>query len=405
MPSPMSGARGVGVIAFVLVLLASIALAGVAAGQNQVTLTITVVDSNGEPVEDVDLTAEWNGGETTGTTFSNGRVFIEVPEGADVTIAVDHPEYVRNEPLTVEDASAEDVEVPVVDSGTATIEVTDDAGPVADAVVRLRQGGTLVVNGRTNGQGTLATGAIEQDTYRLVVFKEGYRRNVTDLTVDGSVEASLRISEGSAVATVTVTDDHYDPAEPVRDATVEVADIGSVQTLAGGEATISVPVNDAYEVTVSKDGYDPNTTTIDVGESPVAANVTINRSPSVNVTTANDRIVVGESVRVSVVDEYEEPVPGATVSLDGSEVGTTDDGGTLDVTIESAGEHTIGAAAGGLSDSTTVEGVEAAVEETVTTAPPTNTTSEGGPGFSFLAPVVALIALIAVALLGRTATQ
>jgi nitrate reductase NapAB chaperone NapD len=400
----MSGVRGILAAVVAITLLASAALAGVAAGQNQVTLTVTVVDGDGDSVADADLTAEWNGGDATETTRSNGQALIDVPEGADVTITVDHPQYVRNQPYEVEDASGEEVEVGVVRSGTATIEVVDDDGPLADAIVRLRQDGNIVVNSRTGSDGTLRTDAIERDTYRLTTFKEGYERNRTDLVVDGSVEQTMHVSEGSVALTVTAMDDHYDPARAVRNATVSVADIGSVRTLSGGEATISVPVNDEYEVTVDKDGYDASTTSVDVSEDPAAQNVTINRSPLVNVTAANDRVVVGESVRVTVVDEYGEAVEGATVSLDGAEVGSTDADGELDVTVESEGEHTIHAASGdaSLTDTTTVEGVEPGAEETVvTTAPPTNTTSEGGPGFTPTTALLAIVALIAIALLVR----
>lgn len=399
----MSGVRGILAAIVAITLLASVALAGVAAGQNQVTLTVTVVDGDGDPVSDADLTAEWNGGDATETTRSNGQALIDVPEDTDVTITVDHPEYVRNQPYEVEDASGEEVEIGVVESGTATIEVVDD-GPLADAIVRLRQDGNLVVNTRTGSDGTLTTDAIEQDTYRLTTLKEGYERNRTDLVVDGSVEQTMRVSEGSVVLTVTAMDDHFDPAQSVRNATVSVADIGSVRTLSGGEATISIPVNDEYEVTVDKGAYDANTTTVDVSEDPVARNVTINRSPLVNVTAANDRIVVGESVRVTVVDEYGEAIEGATISLDGAEVGSTDADGELDVTIEGADEHTIHAAAedGSLTDTTTVEGIEPDADETVTTAPPTNTTtSEGGPGFTATTALLALVALIGVGLLAR----
>lgn len=85
---------------------------------------------------------------------------------------------------------------------------------------------------------------------------------------------------------------------------------------------------------------------------------------------------------MTVVDEYGVPVTGAAVSVGGSQVGTTDDGGVLNVEVPAAGEQTI----------------EATATETATataTAAETTTTGGGGPGFG---PLVALVALLVAAI-------
>lgn len=99
------------------------------AAQNDVTMTVTVVDQNGEPVgSGVTVAATWDGGETTGQTASNGKVFLDVPEGADVELDIDDDRYVRNQPLLVSDATQRDVDLRVSPQGVATVSVTDTDG-------------------------------------------------------------------------------------------------------------------------------------------------------------------------------------------------------------------------------------------------------------------------------------
>jgi PGF-CTERM protein len=168
-----------------------------------------------------------------------------------------------------------------------------------------------------------------------------------------------------------------------------------------------VPVNRDYEVTVSKDGYVSASRSVSVDERPEQVSFIINREPAIGVDAANDRVVVGESTRLTVTDEYDEPVAGATVSVGGSEVGTTGEDGTYDVEIPEAGNTTVEVRAEGLSDSVTVEGVDPGGEatptatptatETTTTATQTETEGGGSPGFGALAAVLALLALVALA--------
>lgn len=396
----MGRARRFALLAAVILTLAAVGVAGVAAAQSQVTLTITVVDADGETVSDLDLTASWDGGDVTSTTEANGQALASVPAGANVSITVDDPTYVRNRPYEVVNATGEDVEVPVARSGTAVVEAVDDGDPVGQAIVRLRQDGDLVVNARADDDGRFVSDAIERDSYSLTVYKAGYARNRSDLTVDATVERTVSIEEASTELRVTVTDDHFDPPEAVREASVGVGDIGTVQTLSGGEASISVPVNDRYELAVTKDGYETTEASVRVQESPEQVNLTVQRTPSVNLTALNERVVVGESVRITVVDEYGDPIEGATVTRDGTQVGDTDAEGVLAVPIESAGVHEIGATEGTLTDTTTVEGVEpGGAEDATDTATRTVTpTAENGPGFG---AVSALVALLGTGLLAR----
>lgn len=371
-----------------------------------VTLTVVVEDSSGETVEDVNVTVSWDGGSKAGETFAIGKAFFDVPEGSEVTIDVDDDVYIRNEPVVVSDVEEQTVTLDVSRQGTATVTAEDPNGPVEDARVRLSQGGQTVVSARTASDGTVTTAPVEQGDYTLSVVKAGYASNLTSLTVDGDVTKSMRIEEASVLVTLTVVDDHFNESRPIENARISVEEPdSSVTTTGSGEQTLRLPVNRRYDLSVTKDGYDTTTLDISVGESDLEETVTINRSPNLTVEPASSRIVVGETVQVVVTDEYGEPVADATVDLDGTEVGTTNEDGESTVSIEESGEHTIAAAAEGLSAEATVEGVaggDGTPTDTQTTAETTTTTGGApggaGPGFG---PVVAVLAVVAAGLLAR----
>ncbi len=392
----------------VAVLVLSTASVGVVAGQSNVTLTVTVVDGNGDPVSDADLSATWDGGGPVNeTTRSNGQALVDVPEGANVTISVHDEDYVRNAPFEVTDASTREVEVTVSQSGSATIDVVDGQGPVADTIVQLRHDGNLIINERVDDDGSYTTRDIEQGEYELRVWKAGYLRNTTDLTVDGDVTREVRLRQGSRLLGVNVTDDHYSPPRPVADANVSVEGVvSSASTLSNGETTLQVPVNTEYEVSVSKGGYETNTTTVRVRESRENVNLTIKRTDALEIEAGQQRVVTGEPVRVTVTDEYGDPVADADVAVDGDSAGQTNDDGTASVAIDAAGDHDVTASSGDLTANTTVEGIQAggdATTEANGTAEGNESTGTGtdlaGPGFTAVGAVVALVA--AGLLLGR----
>ena len=397
----MTRNRAHAVLFLVAALCLSAALPGVVAGQNNVTLTVTVVDGNGNTVSNVDISATWEdgGGPVNETTRSNGQALVDVPEGANVSISVHDDDYVRNTPYEIEGASTGEVEVRVAQSGSATIDVVDAQGGVGGAIVQLRHDGNLVVNQRTGSDGTLETRDIEQGDYEVTVWKQGYLRNKTDLTVDGDVNQQVRIEQDSRLLKVTVKDDHFSPPRAVADASVEVAGVGTVSTLSNGETTIQVPVNSKYDVTVTKDGYETNATSVRVKEATQNATLTIQRTDAITLEPSNGRVVVGESVRVTVTDEYGDPVPGADVAIGGESAGQTNDDGVASVSIDSAGTHNLTATSGDLEATATVEGVQAGGDEETATeseTPATGTTTEtsdfSGPGFTLAGALAALVA-------------
>ena len=76
--------------------------------------------------------------------------------------------------------------------------------------------------------------------------------------------------------------------------------------------------------TAQKENYETVTEQVRIRESNAEIRLNVSRSPVVTLSADNDRIVAGETVGLSVRDEYGDPIEGATVRLDGDPVGETD---------------------------------------------------------------------------------
>jgi PGF-CTERM protein len=399
-------------LAVVVAFVAPGAIGTVAA--QDVTLDITMVDQDGDPVGNVDFTVTWNGtegGPENYSTSASGRRLVDVPEGADVRISIADDQYIRNSAYTITNASGQAVEISVARSGQATITVQGPNGPVANADVTVRSGFSDIDSTTTDADGTATTARIEQGTYNFRVYKSGFLTNVTEIFVSGQTDRTIQLERGSVEARFTVVDDHFDDPRPLENATIRIPRLGTtLTTFADGTGTAGVPVNNRYDVTVSKDGYGSETRTLIVREEAASLDLSIQRVPAMNIDTDQDRNLVGESTTLTATNEYGEPVSGATVSVDGEEVGQTNDAGQLDVPIERTGDITIEVSGQSRSGSVTVQGVEPATEPTGTAAPtdtatatgtatdsPTETAGDSGPGFGIGAAVLALAGVLLLA--------
>lgn len=405
------------VLALVVAAVAQGLVGGAAAAD--VTLTITVVDQDGDPVSGVDIEVTWDGGDggpVTATTRANGQALVDVPNGSNVEITIDDDTYIRNSPYIVFNAQTQNVEVPISRSGTATITVQDSDGPVSSAEVSLTGDSGELDTFTTDEDGVITTGRLERGTYDFTVSKPGFFSNDTSITVGNDTSETIRLRRGTVEAQFEVADDHFTPPKPVANATIEIPRLGTtLSTLSDGTRSTNVPVNREYEVTITKDGYDTETTTLTVRESSVSSEVAIQRTPAAEVEPTNQRVVVGESTILTVTNEYDERVENATVSVDGDIVGTTNSQGQLTVLINQSGNVTIEATSGDVSDSVTVEGVAASQPSTPTavstptptepqsatpteaatgtpTDPATETPGGSGPGFGVFVTVFALLA-------------
>ena len=399
-----------------LLVLAVPAALGPAAAQEQATVTLTVVDRADERVGGVDLRVVWNNGEGSEnvTTRANGQVLVDVPSGADVEVRVTDDEYLRNRPAAFFGVTGGELEVPVSLPGTARVTVSDASGPIEGADVRL-SGNGVTRTVETGADGVAVLGPVERGSYGVRVSQPGYLSNSTGVVLDGTVNRSVTLSEADRQLSVRVVDDHFEEPEALAEATVDIQGVATLTTGSNGQRGTTVAVNSDYRLTVTKQGYEAVTRTVSVGESDESVTVAIQREDAVSIETTSDRVVVGEVTRLTVTDEYGQPVGGAAVSVEGSQVGETDDRGVYDLAVETAGNQTVTVSTDGLSASVVVEGVEpgsqatqsptetAAPTETATATPtpdPT-TTGGGGPGFGALAGLVALLALAAFAVLRR----
>ena len=395
-----------------LVVALSVAAGGTAGAQEDlVTLTVSVETPGGTLLGGATVTASWDGGSRSRTTASNGKAFVDVPDGEDVELTIESGSYVRNFPVTVDGASAREVTLTVFPRASAEITVTDGDGPVQDANVRLRKDRRDVVASTTDDGGVVESGTIESGDYTVVVSKSGYYVTEEEVDIRGDTELEVSIERGTVTLEVNVTDDHFDPPRPVGEATVDIRGSGSVVTQPGGIGRISVPVNAWATLEVTKEGYETTGVSEFVAEEDKRVDVSIQRTPAISTDLLNRRVVIGESTSLSVTDEYGDPVAEATVRVDGEAVAETDEAGQAVIQVESAGNHTVVVRTGSLeAEPRTVVGVsEAEAAGTATEAevgeePEPTTASEETdadlPGFGV---EVALLALaLAVGLAARS---
>jgi hypothetical protein len=408
-PLEFTGVTRNSVVSFVaLVIVVSVLAPTTAAAQGDtVTMTVSVQDQRGNNISGATVTASWDGESTDGRTAGNGKVFLDVPQGSQVQLTVEHPGYVRNQPVVVANATEEEYTLPVFRKGSLRLTLEDSSGPLAQARVIVRKGDFAVVDRTSNAQGVVDTGPIEYGNYTVTVMKPGYPRTRETFTVDGNVEGTMRVDSASVPVEFVLRDDHFDPPRPVPDATVVLNDDEArATTLSNGRVEASVPVNTEVTYVIRKEGYRERSGTFRVGEEPRTVNLTVQRIPALSIERSNERVVVGESVTVTVRNQYDEPVAGVTVSLDGESVGQTDSNGVLRVPVESAGEHTISVRRDQAAAQTTVEGVAGATATptpTTTTPAPEQPEEEEPVGISTpgFGPAAAALALVALALLAR----
>jgi hypothetical protein len=335
--------------------------AGAASERAPVTLTVTVTDNFNSGISNAKVTASWDGGSESSRTRANGQALIDVPEGATVRLFVNHSSYTLNNPVVVEDAATEEVQVEVFRKADAAVTVRSDGSTIEGATVTLTKNGEsrAAARGKTGSDGVFETGTIEKGTYTVSVVKPGFERNETTVDVEGSANVRVGIEVGSATVKFSVVDDHFDDPRAIEGAKVKVEGptSGTFNTSGSGTVQFGLPVNAKYTVTVTKDGYETAERTVAIAEADKSVSFTINRKPSLSVEAVNERVVVGEKVQVTATDEYGKRVANATVEVDGETVGATDGEGVYRVTIDSAGEHTITVEANGASGSVTVEGV------------------------------------------------
>jgi hypothetical protein len=229
--------------------------------------------------------------------------------------------------------------------GSISLTVTDGDDPVAGATVTVRRNGETVLSGETGTEGQLSTGPLEDGSYTVAISEPGYGERSVSVTVDGTdAQRTIALEPGSVELSIQAADRRTD--EPLADALVDVAGVGSVRTGGDGTQTVRVPVNSQLSVSVSKDGYETASATVVVDESPESVTLATTRRVSLSLSLAREEVEAGETVAATVTDAYGDPVVGAAVLVDGEAVAETGGDGTVAVPVEEAGEHDVRARAG-----------------------------------------------------------
>ncbi|WP_178916250.1 transglutaminase domain-containing protein [Natronomonas gomsonensis] len=152
--------------------------------------------------------------------------------------------------------------------------------------------------------------------------------------------------------------------EPVRNGSVRLDGSEVARTDDGGQATVPLPDAETVEIVVERGDASGNRT---VNLTRATPEVTATPSPtqtpptdSPNLTVEPSWLLALPTSPASVVLEYDgQPVPNATIAVDGETVGTTDRNGTIAVTLPFADSTTVTASASpdGPTTATTVEGM------------------------------------------------
>jgi hypothetical protein len=341
--------------------------AAVAQQQQPVEAEVIVKDRAGNRLSDIEVTAEWGDGQTNSdTSTSRGRVLIDVPPNTDVEFSVNDSDdaFVRNhQPVRVDSAALDEpVTIQMAPRGGVTFAVVDTNGnPVEDTQLQLTHESDprTVDIVETGTDGTVTVSGIEQRSYNVNILRAGYLREQQIVEVnEQEVSEEIEIESARVTVDFTVLDDHFSEPRPLEGAEVEIAGGQRVPTDASGEAQARIQVNDDYEVTTILDGYQERTTTLRVGEKPTSLEIRTQRNPAISINQLQNAIVVGQPTQVTITNAYDEPVEGATVSLNDDTVGETDLQGQVVFNITQAGANTIEASYQSLSAETMLEGVD-----------------------------------------------
>lgn len=400
---------GVTLLVVSLMVVGGIAVLGTASAQEETTITVSVTDEDGNPIQGATVTAEWDDtdeieeGDNSGETRSNGNVLLDVPSNAaaaDVEITAEHPDYVQNLPVPVENTS-EVIDVQMREPGSVSIRVVDtNDNPVNNVRLRVRHTNNAIVDVVSTGpDGIAELSEIEQRSYVVDTNRPGYLGNKTEFELDeSSINHRIRIEQRNVEIEFKVTDNYLDA--PLEGATISVNGNPAGTTTSDGTQISRRGVNDNYDITVSKDGYNSVTRQVRVGEEPTDFEVSIRRTPEINIGQLQTAVVTGQQTQVEITNAYDDPVSGATVFLNGNSVATTNEEGVAMFEVTEAGDNSLVVESGTLEASATIEGIdESSGNETQNeTMDDGDDDGDGGadsvgPGFGLVAAVLAIAGL------------
>lgn len=336
--------------------------------QQKTDIDVIVEDRNGNRLSDIEVVVSGSEGEIeSDTTTSQGSALLEGPVNQRVELTVNDTdgEFVRNlQPLRVRTSTLDGpVTIQMAPRGQIDFSVVDSNGEqIQDARLRLSHldDPRNVETVFTDADGTATVSNIEQRTYSVDVLRAGYNRAEATVELNSDSNTStVELERNSVNVDITVVDDHFEEPRPLDGVTVDIPKTGgSPLPTDDGQTQARLPVNDDYQLTTLLDGYQETTTVLSLGQAPTDIQLQTQRDPSLSINQLQNAIVVGQPTQVTVTNAYDEPVEDAAVSLNGETVGRTDTQGQIVFNITQAGNNTIEASANGLSDSTTLQGVD-----------------------------------------------
>jgi hypothetical protein len=374
-------------------------LASPVAAQSDDGFRVVVTDDTGEELADATVNASWGGTRESKTTTSNGTVVFDVPRGEAVFLTVTHPDFASDEQQVVSDLS-DPARVEFRTTGTLVVTASGGGDRLENARVTLTDEETneTVLTGRTGDDGRFTSETIDQGVYNVTVSRTGYFAVEERVAVYGRTTVSTQHQRGSIEVRVTVVDPYFSPAEPVAAADVRYDGYDGDTTTGNGVVRLLAPLNSRDVLVAEKEGYTTTERTISVGESRRDLTVNLSRTPALDASLSASSVEAGESVTLTVRNAYDDPVTGATVTLDGEHVATTENG-TAEFSVP-PGDHEVVVATAETETalSVTGESTPTATVRTEPTPPPSPTpdaptTETTGPGFGLLAALVALLLL------------
>ncbi|MEF8812186.1 MAG: PEGA domain-containing protein, partial [Bacteroidales bacterium] len=309
------------------------------------TITFNVIDESSEAVEGAEVSI---GGEVLASTDASGVAMIDTINGT-YSYTVTKSGYQDVEGTVTVSDSDESVNVALKEAKyTVTFNIT---GENSQAI----EGATVTINGNnlpTNASG-VATIDLSNGGYDYTVIKSGYENASGTVTVsDGDVAENVSLiaaSEDNYAVTFHVVDEN---SEAIEGAGVDI-DQYNLSTDASGEVIIYL-VNGTYDYTVTMNGYEDFSGSLTVAGADITEEVTL----TMKVYT----------ITFNVTDESSEAVEGATVSIGGAVMASTNTEGNAAIdTINGTYDYTVSKS--GYSSETgsvTVEGSDVKEEITLT---------------------------------------
>lgn len=318
-------------LCFVAVALLALLLCGTAVQATTTTLDVTVKDAeDGEVIKGATISID---GSEEGTTNSYGEYSYRHSKTSRYTLEVTKSGYKD----WSERIDADDTSVTVrMDRDSLDLKVTvydaDTFLPVSGVWVEITNKATSEKESEKTDSNGLATLEVEvNEDYAVKIDADGYDLLQRDIEIDDEA-APVQFwlyPEGRFAFRVLDAKDNT----PITGATVKVG--GTVRGTTGGDGIVTTVLDAArrYLVEVTQSAYRDYSQEVYVGENAVFTDIFLSKSTY--------------PVFISVFDTRRMPVVGASVSVDGKNVGVTDTYGRFSLESVVAGTHTVEVSAPG----------------------------------------------------------